>query len=212
VNNKPVSLVFFVISFIILFSVSCKNESSNDEITKQNSFEWVFGDYAKFDSVMIQNILAEPYGKYHYIDKNGDGKPEEVWFVDIDPRHSKKYQPIIVRAIDEDGDMKMGGQPDFDSDLYMADWNADGTIDAAIDYEDLDGDQDVDQMGLFFYQKEKGLRVWWSRDDGDDNLLWYDVDYYYYQRPCQNFTHFVTKFKQDKICVLVSPKMWEQPE
>jgi len=87
--------------------------------------------------------------------------------------------------------MIMGSEPDLDSDLYLADWNADWMVDAAIDYEDLDGDQDVDQMELYTYGgKDFGLWVWWCKDDGDDNLLWYNIDYRYYQETCQYSSHF----------------------
>lgn len=158
---------------------------------KQRAFEWVFNDMAVLDPVMVQQVLNDTPGKRHYVDHDNDGKPEEVWFIDISPRHSEKKRPILVRVIDEDGDLVMGGEPDMDSDLYIADWNADGIVDAIVDYEDMDGDQDVDRMAMFFHDNNyKALRVWWSRDDGDDNLLWYDIDYYYYQNPCQEYTHF----------------------
>ena len=55
---------------------------------------------------------------------------------------------------------------------------------------DTDSDGDLDQMGMYFVDRRNGLRVWWFIDDGDDNLLGYDVDYYYYQIPCQDQTHF----------------------
>jgi len=48
-------------------------------------------------------------------------------------------------------------------------------------------------MEMYFYTtsgNKEYLRAWWARDDGDDNLLWYTVDYMYYQRPCQLFSHF----------------------
>ena len=180
----------FIASICCLLSISAPTFAQNGAKKKQAAFEWVFGDYARFDPEMVEKVLSDTHGKRHYVDYDGDGKPEEVWFIDIDPRHSKSKQPLLVRVIDEDGDLEMGGEPDLDSDLYLVDWNADGTIDAVIDYEDMDGDQDVDRMSIFFYTEQHGLRVWWARDDGDDNLLWYDIDYYYYQEPCQDHTHF----------------------
>ena len=160
---------------------------------QQQAFERVFGDAARLDTAMIRKVKADKPGKRHYVDRDGDGKPEEVWFIDIDPRHTTNKRPILVRAIDEDNDMVTGKEPDLDSDLYVADWNADGTVDAVVDYKDVDGDQDVDEMALYSYGKfgnTECLQVWWSRDDGDDNLLWYNVDYRYYQRPCQDYSHF----------------------
>jgi len=176
----------------ILFSIwSGEAKSFEPENNSQKSFEWVFGKMAEFDQGMMQKVLSGQPGKRFYVDLDRDGKPEEVWFVDIDPRHNEKKRPVLVRAIDKDDDLTMGGEPDLDSDLYLIDWNADGTIDAAVDYDDLDGDQDVDQMEMYFYGGPRyGLLVWWSRDDGDDNLLWADIDFLYYQVPCQNNTHF----------------------
>ena len=159
---------------------------------KQRAFEWVFGDLVVLDPVMVRKVLNDTPGKRHYVDHDNDGKPEEVWFIDLCSRHNENRRPLLVRVIDEDGDLEMGGEPDMDSDLYIADWNGDGIVDAVVDYEDVDGDQDVDRMAMYFYggAPYHALRVWWSRDDGDDNLLWYDIDYYYYQNPCQNHTHF----------------------
>jgi hypothetical protein len=184
---KKIIFLLFILGIALPGARGTNKPSVNE---KQLSFEWVFGDLVKLNPEMVRKVLSDQPGKRHYVDHDGDGKPEEVWFIDIDPRHSAGKRPVLVRAIDEDGDLTMGGEPDLDSDLYLADWNADGTVDAIIDYEDLDGDQDVDQMSMFFYDAKYGLRVWWGRDDGDDNLLWYDVDYYYYQEPCQNHTHF----------------------
>ena len=180
----------FIVSVCCLLSIPLRVFGQTETEKKQAAFEWVFGDLARFDPEMVEKVLADTHGKRHYVDYDGDGKPEEVWFIDIDPRHSKSKRPILVRVIDEDGDLEMGSEPDLDSDLYLVDWNADGTIDAVVDYEDMDGDQDIDRMSMFFYTAQHGLRVWWGRDDGDDNLLWYDIDYYYYQDPCQNHTHF----------------------
>ncbi len=181
-------IIILIITSVMISSCSTKSEDSFKN--SQESFEWVFGDLVKLDTAMIHKVLTDQHGKRHYIDRDRDGHPEEVWFIDVDPRHNNKYRPLLVRAIDEDGDLKLGGQPDFDSDLYIADWNADGTVDAVIDYEDTDEDQDVDRMSFYTYENENGLIVWWSRDDGDDNMLWYDIDYMYYQRPCQYKTHF----------------------
>ncbi len=172
----------------IIFTACSGSRNHPDE--KQKAFEWVFGDLAKPDTAMIRKVLAGPPGKRFYVDRDNDGKPDEVWFIDTDPRHHENKRPLLVRAVDEDGDLTMGGEPDLDSDLYLADWKADGTTDAAIDYEDTDGDQDVDRMGIYDYEENDGMILWWSRDDGDDNLLWYDIDYLYYQRPCQYKTHF----------------------
>ncbi len=126
---------------------------------KQQSFERVFGVAARLDPAMVRKVKADAPGRRHYVDRDGDGKPEEVWFIDIHPRHHNQNRPLLVRVIDEDGDLVAGGEPDRDSDLYVADWHADGAVDAVIDYEDLDGDQDMDRMGMYSYDERIGLRV-----------------------------------------------------
>ena len=158
-------------------------------------FARVFGAAVTLDEAMRQQVLADEAGKRHYIDANQDGVPEEVWFVDLAPRHPEEWRPVLVRVFDEDGDLTMGGQPDQDSDLYVADWHGDGVVDAVLDYTDTDKDQDVDEMGIYFpasgpWGPEGALAVWWGSDTGDDNLLWYDVGYTYDQTLCQYHSHF----------------------
>jgi len=158
-------------------------------------FERVFGDMAVLDSAMRDQVLAAEHGQRHYIDHDGDGNADEVWFVDTAPRHPEEWRPVLVRAIDEDGDLQDDGQPDQDSDLYIADWHGDGTVDAVLDYTDVDDDNDVDEMAMYFlgtasFGGEGAIVVWWGNDVGDDNLLWYDVGYTYRQPLCQFNTHF----------------------
>lgn len=180
---------------LCILSAYAYTQPKEEDIIKQQLFERLFGDKALFDAQMVQKVLADQHGKRHYIDRNGDGKPEEVWFIDTDPRHHAKMQPLLVRVFDEDNDLEVGKEPDLDSDLYIADWQANGIVDAVVDYRDVDEDQDLDEMEIFYYDKLKTtgegcVRIWWARDDGDDNLLWYTVDYRYYQRPCQFYSHF----------------------
>ena len=174
---------------LLAFLLCCPLHAQTDG--KQSAFEWVFGDLVKLDPEMIQKVVNDTHGKRHYVDNDGDGQPEEVWFIDIAPRHQADKRPVLVRVIDMNGNLRMGEEPDYAGYLYVADWKADGTVDAVIEYKDVDNDGDVDEMGMFFYDAGyNGLRVWWGRDDGDDNLLWYDVDYYYYQNHCERSTHF----------------------
>src|SRR5690554_6704762 len=127
------------------------NVISDLKISKQQAFEQVFGDAARLDPAMVAKVKNDTPGKRHYVDKDGDGKPEEVWFIDNDRRHNKNNLPILVKVIDENGNLEAGKEPDKCGDLWIADWNADGWVDAVIDYEDIDGDGDVDSMGMFFY-------------------------------------------------------------
>ncbi len=186
-----IRIAIISLMFLAITSLKIQAQPPPKTVLQQKAFERVFGDAARFDTAMVRKVKADLPGKRHYVDRNGDGKPEEVWFIDTDPRHTESKRPILVRVIDEDHDLMTGKEPDQDSDLYIADWNADGIVDAVVDYEDLDGDQDIDQIGLYSYKTEDdGLWVWWGRDDGDDNLLWYNVDYRYTQLPCQYYSHF----------------------
>lgn len=189
VVNRTESMLWVFLIFIMLIpGTLCAQDSLR--IRKQRVFEEVFGDAVKLDPDMVEMVKNDVPGKRHYFDVDGDGKPDEVWFIDTDSRHNQKNRPILVRVIDENKNLEYGKEPDKSGDLWIADWNADGMIDAVISYEDLDGDGDMDQMGMFFYDHKYGLRVWWFIDDGDDNLLGYDIDYIYYQIPCQNHSHF----------------------
>ncbi len=166
-----------------------------DDDAKQAMFERVFGDAVKLDPARVAKVKALPPGKRLLVDRDGDGKNDEVWYIDTAARHTKR--PVLIRVIDEDGDLDKDGRPDLDNDLYIADWNADGTVDSVTDYQDNDGDGDVDEMGIYYWNpkdrdflKKDTLRVWWAYDDGDDNLLWYNVNWNYIQHLCQHRCHF----------------------
>ncbi len=156
----------------------------------------MFAEAVRLEPQTVEKVKAMKPGERFLIDRNGDGRHEEAWFIDTAARHTDEVKPILVRAIDEDGDLDVDLGPDLDSDLYVVDWRADGEVDVVLDYQDDDGDGDVDQMAFYFHMPEHSyfgkdvLRVWWGRDDGDDNLLWYDVNYTYYQDRCQYRCHF----------------------
>src|SRR5574344_2384656 len=159
---KKFGNLFLLLAFLSGMPVAMRAQVPD----QQECFQYVFGDKVKLDPAMVKKVGADLSGKRYYVDQNKDGKPEEVWFVDIDPRHTEAKRPILVRAIDRNGDLQMGGQADYNSDLYVVDYNADGKVDAVVSYEDLDGDGDVDRMGIFHFDAHDGIRVWWSRDDG----------------------------------------------
>ncbi len=170
-------------------------QAADDALAAKATFEKVFGDAVRLDPAMIAKVLAGKPGERHYVDRNGDGKPEEVWFIDTSPRHPEAWRPVLVRVIDEGGDLEMGVEPGFANKLYVADWNADGVVDAVTEYKDLDGDGGVDEMAFYFPAKPYGrpadeLLVWWGRNVGNDHLLWYDVGYTYRQDACQYNCHF----------------------
>jgi len=190
--KKMISCLMIINYYSLAF---CQQEPNEKEVSFK-LFTRVFGDNAVLDPVMHNEVVSATHGLRHYRDTNHDARPDEVWFIDLALRHPEKSRPLLVKVIDEDGDLQGGGEPDLDSDLYIADWKADGTVDCVLDYTDLDADNDVDEMGIYFYGPWKGyfsepaLRVWWGRDIGDDNLLWYDVGYNYDQSLCEYRSHF----------------------
>lgn len=190
VKNYFYPLLKSAVLILALFIITFIQAQDSFQFEKQKAFEAVFADAVKFDPAMVEKVKNDTPGKRHYVDSDNDGKPEEVWFIDTDARHNDRNRPILVRVIDENNNLAYGKEPDKYGDLWVADWHADGMVDAVIGYEDPDQDDDLDQMGMYFVDRRNGLRVWWFVDDGDDNLLGYDVDYYYYQIPCQDHSHF----------------------
>lgn len=167
----------------------------DDALAAKATFERVFGDAVRLDPAMITQVMAGKPGDRHYVDRNGDGRPEEVWFVDTAPRHPEAWRPILVRVIDEGGGLEQGGEPGFANKLYVADWHADGIVDAVTEYRDANGDGGVSEMAFYypaktFHRPADELMVWWGRNIGRDNLLWYDVGYTYRQNVCQYHCHF----------------------
>jgi len=193
-HHHYLRLTYVLVVFVLLLT-TIKGYAQEERIVKQKAFEHVFGDAVKFDPVMLEKVKADTPGKRHYVDKDGDGKPEEVWFIDIEPRHNENRRPILVKVIDESGYLEMGKEPKKCGSLWVADWHAGGMTDVVINYRDVDGDGDLDIMEWYTYGKKTwrvgidGLRVLVSTDEGDDNLLNYDIDYVYYQIPCQNHSH-----------------------
>jgi hypothetical protein len=195
-NRSRFGIAFLgIISICGLYTTTVHAQDA-EKIVKQKAFEQVFGDAVRLDPAMVAKVKDDTPGKRHYVDKDNDGKPEEVWFIDIEPRHTEAKKPILVKVIDENGNLEMDKEPEKYGDLWIADWHADGLVDAVISYRDIDGDGDLDVMEWFTYGKKNwrvpfdGLRALVSTDDGDDNLLDYDIDYVYYQIPCQNHSHF----------------------
>ena len=179
-------------TFILGLALAAISFEGFGDASAQTVFERVFGISKTLDADMVAKVKALPEGERLTVDRDADGTLDELWYLDTTKRHTK--QPLLVRMVDEDGDLAETGRGDLDSDAYFYDWNADGTIDVVTDYQDNDGDDDVDEMGIFYDKSWKDdkddITVWWGVDVGDDNLLWYDVDGTYYQDLCQYRTHF----------------------
>ena len=174
-NHVRFSFVLFLTVSALCFYTTTVYAQDAEKIAKQKAFEQVFDDAVRLDPTMVEKVKNDTPGKRHYVDKDGDGKPEEVWFIDIEPRHSEGKRPILVKVVDENANLEMGNEPEKYGDLWIADWHADGLV----DYGKKNWRVHMD-----------GLRALVATDNGDDNLLDYDIDYVYYQIPCQNHSHF----------------------
>ncbi len=180
---------------------------SNNEI-----FERMIGPAAKMDAEIMAVVLKSQPGTRFRYDTDGDSKIDTIYFIDNDDRHSPDRQPLLVKVVDEDGDMPITGEGDLDSDLHIADWNGDGTIDRAVDYVDLDHDGDVDEEVQYRWHEDLRFRddTWeslqyngraysagWARDIGDDNRLQFERNYEYNQET----TQWQSDFNGDEIDV-----------
>lgn len=147
----------------------------------QELFRTIFGEQICHFDPRVKNLKP---GESLKVEK-------EIYFIDTNSKHDDRLRPILVKVIDRDGD-----GPDHDSDLYVTDLRADGTVDSVVDYLDKDGDGALDEMGIYTYSANSRylgtdtIQVWWSRDIGHDHKLWETVNYRYQQKECQFRTHF----------------------
>jgi hypothetical protein len=180
--------------------------------TNNEIFERMIGPAARMEASVTAVVLKSPPGTKFRYDTDGDGKIDTIYFIDNDSRHSAERQPLLVKVVDEDGDMVTTGEGDVDSDLYIADWNGDGSIDRAVDYLDLDDDQDVDEEVQYRWHENLRFRddtwdslvydgrsysAFWARDVGDDNRLLFERNYEYNQET----TQWQCDFNGDEIIV-----------
>jgi hypothetical protein len=192
-NLARVLMNYSIYSFLAIISLlmigGCNKISLDPPEPDFSCLAKLINQEIPYDQDLISEILTAGPGSKQYKDSDNDGKNDILYFVDDDPRHGESKQPLLVIVIDEDNDMNETGEGDKDSDLYLADWYSDGTIDRVIDYADLDSDNDVDEQYMIF-EKDGSYFVAWAKDYGDDNKLWYDVNYEYVQEECQWLTDF----------------------
>ncbi len=167
-------------------------EEEQDRLNKEQ-IEALVGPDALVTESLRERLLRGPENKEVYEDLDGDGDPDVVTYIDGAARHSQERRPMLFRVLDDDDDMTEQSGPDTDSDFYVADWNADGVIDRAVDYWDEDGDGDADRQDLIsrrglWFGDRIGLTV--VRDIGDDDRMWYTRDNEYSQDACQWLTDF----------------------
>lgn len=168
----------------------------------QALFREIFGEkVCRFDAAAVAKLKTLPPGERLKWDTDGDGRADTAYFIDTDAKHDDRFRPVLVKAIDRDGDMERDGGPDLDSDLYIADLRGDGTVDSVVEYLDRDHDNALDEMAIYTYSANNrnlgtdAIQAWWSRDVGHDHRLWETVNYRYQQKECQ----FRCDFNGDEI-------------
>ena len=75
----------------------------------------------------------------------------------------------IVWIIDDDGDGSIRDGGDFDSDCYVVDYDCDGEVDRMVDYIDNDGDGDMDELDIRYFDNGRLNWSWFGDDLDDDN-------------------------------------------
>lgn len=195
-------LLLLAIAGVRLLCWSAPHHTANGQRHKQELFQRIFGEkIVTFDPAAIAKLKTMKPGERLKLDTDGDGKIDTVYFIDNDPKNQPEFLPIIVKAIDQDGDMDRDGDADLDSDLYVADWHGDGSVDAVVEYRDTDHDNGADEMAIYTYSARNArlgtdaIQVWWSRDTGHTHRLWDTINYRYQQPECQ----FRTAFGGDEV-------------
>ena len=208
-------MIIAALSLMFSSGVTCAQTGS--EPTNNEIFIKMVGPEVIMDSNITAKVLqSKPKIKFT-IDSDNDGRIDTIYIIDNDERHLERFTPLLVKIVDEDGDMYLTGEGDLDSDLYVADWYGDGTIDRVIDYIDLDGDGDVDEQVIYIWSKSppppktseyfltrppkiyngKMYCAAWGKDYGDDNRLWYDCSYEH----SQDITQWLDDFNGDEMFV-----------
>ena len=160
--------------------------TSNDLVTATPRFEGVDGD-ARVILLSLQRLKERR-------DLDGDGDPDELIIEETARRargRSGEFSspkqaadaplfPILVRVVDDDDDMAPEDiTGDEDSDCWIADWDADGSVDRLVDWIDNDGDSDADEMDIRYFRDGELIWGWFWEDLDDDNRMWSVANYEY---------------------------------
>lgn len=139
----------------------------------------------------------------NFIVDEGDGKGKMLVRSErIANRSGKEFDAIVwVIDDDEDGSIRRGG--DADSDCYVADWDRDGLVDRLVDYQDLDGDNDADEMDIRYFDKGRLNYAWFGIDIDDDGAMWslrgyeYGGESYFESDPYGDNIFYMNKFNPE---------------
>lgn len=78
----------------------------------------------------------------------------------------------LVWVIDDDADGSALAGGDRDSDCYVIDYGADGTVDRMVDYIDDNGDGQAEEMDVRFFRDGALSYSWFGVDIDRDGVLW----------------------------------------
>ncbi len=175
-------------AFLWMISICCLHTTTvhaqdTEKMAKQNAFEQIFGDAVRLDPAMVEKVKMIPPRVSATMWTGTVTASRRRCGLSISNRAIRKQKkPILVKVIDENGNLEMGKEPEKYGDLWIADWHADGLVDAVISYRDFDGDGgDLDVMEWFTYGKKgwrvpfDGLRVLVSTDDGGTITCWITI-------------------------------------
>jgi hypothetical protein len=99
----------------------------------------------------------------------------EVWGAEL----LQDGREMIVWILDDDEDMDPEAPlGDRDSDAYVVDYGANGTVDRLLDYHDADGDDDPDAQNIRYFSTEGKLRHSIVHQDLDDDDQMYPTHDY----------------------------------
>jgi hypothetical protein len=119
-----------------------------------------------------KKALALKPGESLMVDVGGEAKDKLV--VRRETVKIRGGQPVdtIVWVIDDDGDGSAQAGGDRDSDCYVIDWGADGTVDRMVDYIDDGGDGQADEVEIRFFQDGVLSHSWIGVDADRDGVIW----------------------------------------
>ncbi len=76
-GQSAISLPRCVAAFVLLLAVTAAAQDA-----KQRLLERVFGDAVRLDPAMVAKVKAAKPGQRFFVDRNGDGRNDECWFID----------------------------------------------------------------------------------------------------------------------------------
>jgi hypothetical protein len=137
-----------------------------------------FGPRFQLDALKVRQALASPEQMLPF-DEDGDGAIDTFYFVDRDPKHTKEFLPMVVKAIAPTGNFK-ANKFCWTNAMFLADWRGDGTADRVVGHLDDDGDGDIDRMLVAspWHDYFGPLHLVLAEDLGDDNRLWFHRNYW----------------------------------